>query len=76
MRDTRDDAARRDALRRFGLRLYDHIRWEEDVLFPLTQDSLDPGELDALGADIRAALPALVPAPAGGTATRPPATPS
>ncbi len=75
MRDTADGSARRDALRRFGERLHDHIRWEEDVLFELTQASLDAGEMTALGADIRQYVPGVVPAPAGGTATRPPAIP-
>ena len=76
MRDTTDPAVRRDALRRFGGRLHDHIRWEEEVLFERTQRQLSAGEMAALGADIRAYVPAVVPAPGGGTATRPAATPS
>ncbi len=76
MRDTDNDGVRRDALRRFGERLHLHIRWEEDVLFQVAQDTLDADEMAALGADIREYVPDVVPAPAGGLATRPSATPS
>ncbi|MEX0781901.1 MAG: hemerythrin domain-containing protein [Dehalococcoidia bacterium] len=76
MRDTTDDEVRREALRQFGTRLHDHIRWEEDVLFQRTQELLDAGEMAALGEDIRAYVPALIPAPGGGTAARPTAIPS
>jgi hemerythrin-like domain-containing protein len=60
MRDT-DDAngteARRDALLAFAARLRTHVRWEEETLFPVTQETLNSGELDALGADLAERLP-------------------
>jgi hypothetical protein len=74
MRDTDDPEARRAALRGFGDRLFEHIRWEEDVLFQQTQERLAPAEMAALGEDIRAYVPDVVPAPAGGMATRPTAS--
>jgi hypothetical protein len=74
MRDTDDLESRRTALRGFGERLFEHIRWEEDVLFQRTQESLDAAEMAALGKDIRAYVPDVVPAPAGGVATRPTAS--
>jgi hemerythrin-like domain-containing protein len=39
-----------EALRELGDRLHDHIRHEEDVLFPLIETSLPRDELAALGA--------------------------
>jgi hypothetical protein len=74
MRDTRELEVRRTALRAFGQRLHQHIRWEEDVLFQQTQDHLAPEEMAALGEDIRAYVPDLVPSPGGGTAARPTAS--
>ena len=74
MRDSGDDRTRRDALREFGQRLHDHIRWEEEVLFEQTQALLNAREMAALGEDIAAYVPGVVPAPAGGQAVRP--TPS
>jgi hemerythrin-like domain-containing protein len=41
-----------DALHELGARLHDHIRHEEDVLFGLVEDALEPDELVALGAAI------------------------
>lgn len=63
MRDASNIGQRRAALARFGENLKTHIRWEEAVLFELTQDRLAEAELDALGADIEAAIPEVQPAP-------------
>ena len=67
MRDTSDMVLRRNALRRFGMTLRDHIRWEESVLFALVQEKLASDELDALGADIAERLPDVIAAPARAT---------
>jgi hypothetical protein len=64
MRDASSLDARRSALGEFAQRLREHIRWEERVLFEVTQAELSEREVDALGADIAAALPHVVPAPA------------
>jgi len=56
MRDTTDGTVRRDTLARFGATLKEHIRWEELVLFQLTQDALASAELDALEVEVEAAL--------------------
>ena len=56
-RDTTDPELRRDAVRRFGEMLRAHIRWEEEVLFEVTQRTLDGKELEALGRDIAERLP-------------------
>jgi hemerythrin-like domain-containing protein len=58
---TSDD--RRVALERFGVRLREHIRWEERDLFDWMQASLTPEEMDGVGAYLEAHLPA-VPMPA------------
>ncbi len=63
MRDTSDPAERREALGEFGQRLQDHIRWEERVLFEVTQGKLTDGELDALKEDVDAYVPELEAAP-------------
>jgi hypothetical protein len=63
MRDTSDIAQRRQLLRTFGERLNDHIRWEESVLFEVAQAELGAQEMAALGKEVAAALPHLVPAP-------------
>lgn len=63
MRDSPDPAKRRDLLQEFGVTLQQHIRWEESVLFPLTEASLGEGELARLSDEIAASLPDLVPAP-------------
>jgi hypothetical protein len=63
MRDVPELEVRRDALRRFADALRTHIRWEEDVLFELTQDSFDQDDLSALGEDLAQQLPPLAPAP-------------
>ena len=64
MRETSDLGTRRDALARFGASLRDHIRWEEAVLFEVTQQTLTGAEMDALGTDISEQLPEVVPSPA------------
>lgn len=63
MRDTADEGSRNAALAEFGANLKTHIRWEESVLFELTQEQLTEGEMDALGADINERIPEVVPAP-------------
>lgn len=61
MRDTADHELRRDAIQRFGETLRTHIRWEEEVLFEVTQRALDEDELAALGRDIAERLPDVSP---------------
>jgi len=63
MLDAPDAASRRGALGRFATTLREHIRWEEATLFELTQQSLTESEMDALGTEIAARLPNVVPAP-------------
>ena len=58
-RDTTDTGLRRDAIQRFGETLRVHIRWEEEVLFEMTQRTLDEDELLALGRDIAEHLPSI-----------------
>ena len=48
---------RRDALTRFGVRLREHIRWEERELFEWMQAELNAEEMDAIGAYLEAHLP-------------------
>lgn len=57
MRDTRDPAARREALRRFGESLRTHIRWEEEVLFQIAEAELSREELKAIGEELKERLP-------------------
>jgi hemerythrin-like domain-containing protein len=61
MRDTTDRELRRDVVHRFGETLRAHIRWEEEVLFEVTQRALDEDELAALGRDITERLPGVSP---------------
>ena len=63
MRDTGEEQVRRSALAEFGAKLKSHIRWEESVLFQVTQEQLAEAEMDALGADINERHPEVVPAP-------------
>jgi hypothetical protein len=63
MRDTTDPSARRATLAEFGVRLREHIRWEEAVLFAEAERSLTPLELDELEDDLAERLPGVVPAP-------------
>lgn len=57
MRDTDDLEERREALRSFGDRLREHIRWEEEVLFTETERLLHDREMSALGAEIEERQP-------------------
>ena len=61
MRDTAGPELRRDAIHRFGQTLRAHIRWEEEVMFEVTQRQLDENELAALGRDIAERLPDIRP---------------
>jgi hemerythrin-like domain-containing protein len=63
MRDTADSKERRALIGAFGVRLKEHIRWEESVLFTTVEETLQPDELDRLGLEIKEALPAVQPAP-------------
>ncbi len=63
MRDAGDTAGRRAALGEFGRRLKEHIRWEEAVLFEVTQQKLGEAEMAALGAEIEERIGTVVPAP-------------
>lgn len=57
MRDSQDLKPRREHLLAFAEALRTHVRWEENVLFPLTESVLEPDELDALGTDLATRLP-------------------
>jgi hemerythrin-like domain-containing protein len=58
MRDNEEDtAARHAALLEFAEVIRAHVRWEEETLFPATEELLASSELDALGADLEARLP-------------------
>jgi hypothetical protein len=57
MRDTREVATRRDAIRRFGETLGRHLRWEQEVLFELAETELSDGDLDMVARDLVAYLP-------------------
>ena len=58
MRVARTADDRRTALERFGVRLRDHIRWEERELFEWIQRSFTDEEMDAVGAYLEQHLPA------------------
>ncbi|MGE3962156.1 MAG: hemerythrin domain-containing protein [Dehalococcoidia bacterium] len=58
MASARTADERRDALASFGVKLRDHIRWEERQLFEWMQVELDTSELDAIGEYLRTHLPA------------------
>lgn len=57
MRDTREVATRRDAIRRFGETLGRHLHWEQEVLFALAETELSDGDLDMVARDLIAYLP-------------------
>lgn len=63
MRDAATLPERRSAMLTFAEVLRDHIRWEEDVLFDVTQTELSDASMDALAAEILEAIPEVVPAP-------------
>ena len=63
MKDAAAPAGRREALRKFGAALHDHIRWEERELFETAQAVLTEAELEALEAEITERHPKLVSAP-------------
>ena len=70
IRDARGETERREALEAFHRDLAAHVRWEEETLFPLTEQTLEQHELDALGADLEARLPEYpLPAPLGPAAS-------
>jgi hemerythrin-like domain-containing protein len=52
MRDTDELEERREALRRFGEWLREHIHWEDNVLFSETERLLERVEMAALGEEI------------------------
>lgn len=60
MRDTQSAEDRERALAEFGRALKEHIRWEESVLFEVTQTKLTDAELDVLAAEIEERLPGMV----------------
>jgi hypothetical protein len=47
----------KDALLDFAEVIRTHVRWEEETLFPTTEELLAPPELDALATDLEARLP-------------------
>ena len=55
MRDTPD--SRHEAIEAFGVLLRDHIKWEEEQLFEITQQRLAKPEMQALGRELDARLP-------------------
>jgi hemerythrin-like domain-containing protein len=57
MKDTADATARADRLRRFGEALREHIRWEEERLFEMTQRLMAKAELAVLGRELEERLP-------------------
>ena len=58
LRDAGTSATRRAVMMDLGLALQVHIRWEEAVLFGEAQATLTSSELEALAADVEAALDA------------------
>lgn len=63
MRDTNDLQVRREELAKFGQLLGNHIRWEERVLFEVTQKQLTDPEMDALEVEIEEYIPEVEAAP-------------
>jgi hypothetical protein len=57
MRDTPEK--RPQAIKDFGTLLRDHIKWEEEQLFEITQQRLEQREMQALGRELDARLPAV-----------------
>jgi hemerythrin-like domain-containing protein len=57
MRDSSETEVRRQALLRFGEVLREHIRWEEEQLFEVTQRRLRDREMEALGGELEQRLP-------------------
>ena len=57
MRDTRGMYERRRSLAEFAATMREHVRWEEETLFPSTESALTEDELDALGAELAERLP-------------------
>jgi hypothetical protein len=55
MRDTPEK--RPQAIKDFGALLRDHIKWEEEQLFEITQQRLEQREMQALGRELDARLP-------------------
>jgi hemerythrin-like domain-containing protein len=49
------EAGRLEAARELGQRLREHVRFEENELFPLLEERLAPDALAALGRDVDAA---------------------
>jgi hemerythrin-like domain-containing protein len=74
MKDTDDGAVRRERMGSFGEVLRDHIRWEEEKLFEVTQRLMAKRELKALGRELDERLPPLCfPALYGDRGEKPPA---
>ena len=63
VRDDDDPVVRRQALAEIGDLLRKHIRWEESVLFELTQTALTERDLAALAADVAERIPEMPPPP-------------
>jgi hemerythrin-like domain-containing protein len=59
MKDTSDVAVRAERIGQFGEALREHIRWEEENLFEVTQRVMAKAELRALGRDLEERLPPL-----------------
>jgi len=57
MRDTPDMAERRRWLAEFAEAMRTHVRWEEETLFPSTEEMLEDSELDAVGGELAERLP-------------------
>jgi hypothetical protein len=64
MRDSADPAVRRETIVLIADLLRRHIRWEERVLFEITQEVLTGDELAALERDVSARIPEMPDPPA------------
>ncbi len=61
MRNDSSVGVRRAAMKEVGEPLKRRIRWEESILFEVTQGELTPDELAALGQDIAERIPKMPP---------------
>jgi hypothetical protein len=59
VKDMKDSELRAERIGQFGEVLREHIRWEEENLFEVTQGVLAKAELRALGRELDERLPAL-----------------
>jgi hypothetical protein len=60
LRDTPDPGERRQLLLQFGETIEAHVHWEEQELFPMTEQQLSDPELEGIAEDLRERLPPAV----------------